>query len=418
MKIYKFGGAAVHSASGIKNLAQIIKLETTTLVIVVSAMGKITNALEKVVKSYFEDLPDLKQNLQFVQDYHLNILNDLLESKDSLIYQEVSRLFTKLEDILKEPPSLSYDFEYDRIVSYGERLSTTIVSGYLNEIGLNNEWVDIRKLLITDNNFREGNVNAVLSKELMQNYFTASSATRFVTQGFIAGTITGQTTTLGREGSDYTAAIIANMLKAESVTIWKDVPGVMNADPKCFDNVEIIPRLSYKEAIELSYCGASVIHPKTVKPLKNQKITLYVKSFIHPLEPGSIINDLNDHIEFPPIYIKKDKQVLLTLTPRDFSFIAEEKLSGIFHTLASFHVKASLIQTSAISFSICADFNIITFQTMFDALSKEYETVYNTDVELITIRHYNQEIIEALIGPRIVFVEQRNRLTASFVVPV
>lgn len=418
MKIYKFGGASVKSATGVINLAKILKQETDDIVVVISAMGKMTNAFEKVTNSFYNGLPDLKKNTEVVIQFHQTIISELFKELDStLITQLFKKRIKELEDILSESPSLSYDYEYDKIVCYGELLSTTIVSSYLIAIGIDAQFVDIRKALKTDDNFREANVDLQLSQKIIPTHFPAHKGKTYITQGFLAGTKTNQTTTLGREGSDYSAAILANLLEAESVTIWKDVPGVMNADPKRYNDVEIIPKLSYKEAIELSYCGASVIHPKTVKPLQNKRIPLHVKSFLQPKETGSVINDFAFHIDLPPIYINKTNQVLLTLTPRDFSFIAEEKLSQIYALLAKYRVKASLIQTSAISFSICADYNAVTFSAMIDEMMIEYEALYNSDVELITIRHYTKDIVDQLVGERVVYVEQRNRLTARFVVP-
>lgn len=416
MKIYKFGGASVKSAEGVRNLESIVSQADDNLVVVISAMGKMTNALELVANSFFNHRPDLSDNLKAVFDFHDVIINDLFADGRNEVDALVNELYAKLNDILSHKPSLSYDFEYDRIVSFGELLSTTIVAAYLRSRGLNAEWVDIRRCIITDNNYREGNVNMEISESLSRDAFLNNKLS--ITQGFIAGTATSQTTTLGREGSDYTAAILANLLDAEDVTIWKDVPGVMNADPKLYKDVEIIPVLSYKEAIELSYCGASVIHPKTVKPLQNKQIPLFVRSFINPSEPGSKICRYKQHLSLPPIFIHKKNQVLLSLTPRDFSFIAEERLSKIFGILASYRIKTSLVEMSAISFSLCMDYNDVTFNKMIEELRDEYEVLYNTDVELITIRHYTPEIAQRITENHLIYVEQRNRLTARFVVPV
>ena len=417
MKVYKFGGASVKSAEGVRNLFDIIKDDTDQMVIVVSAMGKMTNALEQVVNSFFQRKPDVQRHVEVVKTYHNEIVGELFGDDQGVVLALLQDLYDELDEVLAHKPSLSYDFEYDRIVSYGELLSTTIISAYLQACGLNLDFVDIRNCLITDGNYREANVNLQLSENLCRSSMNFEQHSIYVTQGFIAGTETNQTTTLGREGSDYTAALLANLLGAESVTIWKDVPGVMNADPKYFEPVEIIPQLSYKEVIELSYCGASVIHPKTVKPLQNKKIPLYVKSFLEPSIEGSVVHECPFKLELPPIYINKRNQVLLTLTPRDFSFLAEEKLSKIFGVLASYRMKSSLIQTSAISFSLCIDFNEMHFYKMIEELKDEYEVLYNTDVELLTIRHYTKEIVDHLVGHKMVFVEQRNRLTARFVIP-
>jgi len=415
MKVYKFGGASVKSAQGVKTLLEIISSEKSKLVVVVSAMDKTTNMLEEVVNSYFNRKPDLAQNVQIVKEFHKNLVNDLYENSAD-INLKLDEIFSSLKEILSQKPSLSYDFEYDRIVSFGEILSSFIISDYLNLQGCKNQFIDIRTCLISDINYRESNIDFDFSQKYTQDTFNFSDTQLYITQGFIAGTTTNQTTTLGREGSDYSAALLASMLDAASVTIWKDVPGVMNADPKRYSDVQIIPRLSYKEAIELSYCGASVIHPKTVKPLKNKKIPLYVKSFIEPQKDGSVINEFKEKVEMPPIYINKTNQVLLSLTPRDFSFIAEERLSSIFSLLAYYKVKVSIIQSSAISFSLCIDYNTVIFPSMVKELQKEYEVKYNTDVELITIRHYSADIIEKLINRKDVVLEQRERVTARFVI--
>jgi len=415
MKVFKFGGASVKNSEGVRNLYNIVRAQHEKLVIVVSAMGKITNALEEVLNSFFNRKPDLDANIQVIVNYHEEIVRGLFSDRTE-VDEQLNALYADLREITKHKPSLSYDYEYDRIVSFGELISTTIVAAFIKSQGEKAAFVDIRTSLKTDDNYREGNVDMDLSNDLICEAFNFTNVDYYVTQGFIAGTVTNQTTTLGREGSDYTAAILANLLNAESVVIWKDVPGVMNADPKRYKEVVVIPKLSYKEAIELSYCGASVIHPKTVKPLQNKKIPLCVKSFVDPTQEGSIINEFLVKMDLPPVYINKANQVLLTLTPRDFSFIAEEKLSKIFAILASYRLKVSLVQTSAISFSLCIDHNSAIFKNLITELQDEYEVLYNTDVELITIRHYTKEIVDKLVGEKLVFVEQRNRLTARFVV--
>ncbi|MFI3297825.1 MAG: aspartate kinase [bacterium] len=417
MKIYKFGGGVINSADGIKNLHKIVEKESENLVIVVSAIGKTTNALERIAESFFNKNSSLTDNLQLVREYHMPIMTELFgceSDKNLAAYTALNSVLQELADITAQKPSLCYDFEYDRIVAFGELISSTIVSEYLNFVGLKNEWIDVRNAIITDNNYRDANVNMETSEEFCVQAFSGKSLT--VTQGFIAGTRTNQTTTLGREGSDYSGAILANLLDAESLTIWKDVPGVMNADPRIYDDVQVIPKLSYKEAIELSYCGASVIHPKTIKPLKQKEIPLYVKPFFALTEPGSVINEIEEKIIYPPIYINKRNQVLFTLTPRDFSFIAEERLSKIFGLLANHKLKLSLVQMSAVSFTLCVDYDSVNFAQLLAEFQDEYEVYYNTDVELVTIRHYTQEIIDKLIGNRQVYTEQRNRRTLRFVV--
>lgn len=416
MNVYKFGGASVKDADGVKNLFKIINTQKENLIIVVSAMGKMTDALEKLCNAYFYKTQETASAFQFIKDFHQNIIQDLFGAGSNEADRLVRHLYDELQAILDSEPSLSYDYEYDRIICFGELLSTTIIAAYLEKQGRKAKFTDIRKCLITDQNYRNACVNQELSAQLCRKVFTFQNTFMYITQGFIAGTTTNQTTTLGREGSDYTAALLANLLDADDVTIWKDVPGIMNADPKLYENTEIIGKLSYKEAIELSNCGAKVIHPKTIKPLQNKKIPLYVKSFLHPEAPGSVIRELDEKLKLPPIYIDKDNQLLLTLSPRDFSFIAEEKLSRIFATLAKYRLRLNLMQNSAITFSFCIDHNEAIFESFIKELHDEYEVLYNKNVRLLTIRHYTDDIIRQLTGDKQVLVEQRSRLTARFVV--
>lgn len=416
MNIFKFGGASVCNAESIRNLLKILNTQKTNLIIVVSAMGKMTDALEQVCNDYFHKTEGFGQSFDKVKVFHQNIIHDLFGDNDEEVNGKINALFEELQEILDSEPSLCYDYEYDRIVSFGELLSTTIVSAYLNKQGRKIKLIDIRKCLKTDETYRDANIDVDLSTQLCRKIFTFQDTFMYLTQGFIAGTPTNQTTTLGREGSDYTAAILANLLEAENVTIWKDVPGIMSADPKLYDDLEIIPKLSYREAIELSNFGAKVIHPKTIKPLQNKRIPLFVKSFLHPEEHGSVIRDLEEKLKLPPIYINKDNQLLLTLTPRDFSFIAEAKLSQIFGTLAKYRLRLNLMQNSAISFSFCIDNNEAVFDSFILEMKDDFEVLYNKDVRLITIRHYTEAIIDKLIGDTEALVEQRSRLTARFVV--
>lgn len=416
MNIFKFGGASVRDAEGVKNLFKIISSKRENLIIVVSAMGKMTDALEVVCNNYYTKTGNQAQALENVRDFHLNIVRNLFSETDQEVYRKIENLFSQLQDILNSEPSLCYDYEYDRIISFGELLSTTIIAAYLEKQARKAKFIDIRKCLKTDQNYRNANINPELSAQLCRKTFTFQDTFIYITQGFIAGTTTNQTTTLGREGSDYTAAILANLLDADDVTIWKDVPGIMNADPKFYDNTEIIAKLSYKEAIELSNFGAKVIHPKTIKPIENKKIPLYVKSFLNPESHGSVIREFDEKLKLPPIFIDKGDQLLLTLSPRDFSFIAEEKLSKIFATLAKYRLKLNLMQNSAISFSFCIDNNETIFESFINELKDDYEVLYNKNVRLLTIRHYTEEVIQKLVGDQRPFVEQRSRLTARFVI--
>ena len=391
MNVYKFGGASVKDADGVKNLFKIINTQRENLIIVVSAMGKMTDAFEVLCNAYFNKTGGTGEALQHIKEFHRQIICELFGEKSGEVEAACDKLYAELQRILDGEPSLSYDYEYDQIISFGELLSTTIVAAYLE-------------------------VNMELSQQLCQRTFTFQDTFMYITQGFIAGTTTNQTTTLGREGSDYTAALLANLLDAEEVTIWKDVPGIMNADPKLYENTEIINKLSYKEAIELSNCGAKVIHPKTIKPLQNKGIPLYVRSFLYPESHGSVIRELDEKLKLPPIYIDKGNQLLLTLSPRDFSFIAEEKLSHIFATLAKYRLRLNLIQISAISFSFCIDLNESIFNPFISELQKEFEVLYNKNVRMLTIRHYTEEAIERMTAGKKIYVEQRSRLTARFVI--
>lgn len=416
MNVYKFGGASVKDADGVKNLFKIINTQKENLIIVVSAMGKMTDALEVLCNAYFHKTSDTASAFLRIKDFHQNIINDLFGTSADEVTRLTDNLYCELQNILDSDPSLSYDYEYDRIICFGELLSTTIISAYMEKQGRKAKFIDIRKCLITDQNYRNACVNLELSSQLCRKTFTFQDTFMYITQGFIAGTTTNQTTTLGREGSDYTAALLANLLDAESVTIWKDVPGIMNADPKLYKDTEIISKMSYKEAIELSNCGAKVIHPKTIKPLQNKGIPLYVRSFLYPESHGSVIRKLDERLNLPPIFIDKGNQLLLTLSPRDFSFIAEEKLSRIFAILAKYRLRLNLMQTSAITFSFCIDLNEAIFESFINELHDEYEVLYNTNVRLLTIRHYNEDVIARLTANKNILVEQRSRLTARFVV--
>lgn len=419
MKVYKFGGASVKDANAVRNVNKIIRLSEDDLMIVISAMGKTTNHLEDVVRHYFDKTP-FDDQLKQVFDYHQSIVSELGLSEDANFMVLYDRLIEKMMAKLKEEPSSNYDYEYDQIVSFGELISTTIVAGFLNLEGLANEWIDARKVIRTDATYREGKVDWELTEALFKSktgaFFADKSKRNIcITQGFIGHTDTGQTTTLGREGSDFSAGIAAWCLDAESVTIWKDVPGMLNADPKYFNNTERLARISFREAIELSYYGASVIHPKTIKPLQNKNIPLFVKSFIDPLSEGTMIQkDINtDHLV--PSYIFKEEQTLISISPRDFSFIMEGNLRDIFDALHQSRIKVNLMQNSAISFSICVNSDDRKLEVLRNLITADYEVRYNTSLQLMTIRHYNEAIIEQLTEGREILLEQRSRHTTRFV---
>lgn len=422
-KVYKFGGASVKDANGIKNLQHILNLHQgeERLIVVVSAMGKTTNLMEQIVDAWYYNKEALPQLCQTLKINHYQVAYDLGGNSAEIISQ-LNRFFDKLAQILAEGHSDNYDFDYDRIVSFGEYLSTTIISNFLNQNNINNHWLDACKIIRTDNCYREGRVNWDITVQEVQKHIqnihdTDPTQPIIITQGFIAGTSEKLRTTLGREGSDYTAAIIAYSINAEDVTIWKDVPGLLNADPKIFPDAIKLDAIPYREAIELSYYGASIIHPKTLKPLRDKQIPLYVKSFFHPEDAGSIIKTMEEQSKIPSFIVKKD-QILLSIFPKDYSFIAVENLSEIFNLFSSNRIKINLMQNSALSFSVCIDNKPQRFQILKDCLSKNYNIKYNNKVELITIRHYNQESIQKALQERTPILEQKNRTTMQFIVEV
>lgn len=423
MKVFKFGGASVKDAEAVKNVATILKqYPDQNIVVVLSAMGKTTNALERLTNAYFfseENKTTEAENattvLEEIKKYHFDIIEQLFPDKAHPIYNEVNNAFVELDWAIEEPPTHSYDHVYDQIVSIGEIVSTKIVNAYLNQAGIKSKWQDVRDFIQTDNTYREGNVDWELTQRLSQALATSEGI--IVTQGFIGGTSENFTTTLGREGSDYTAAIIAFTTNAESVTIWKDVPGVLNADPKWFAETKKIEHLSYHDAIELAYYGATVIHPKTIKPLQNKKIPLYVKSFLNPGEAGTIINE--DQSSLPlPCFIFKVDQVLISISPKDFSFIVEENFSAIYKLFAEKQVKINMMQNSAISFSVCIDNDAHKLPGLIKTLQKEYRVLYNENLELITIRYYDQATIDRVTIDKKVLLEVKSRYTVQLVAQI
>lgn len=413
MKINKFGGASVKSAEGVKNLEYIIRTKIFDGIIVISAFGKTTNHLESLVEAIFKkEETTFYKILDEVRSYHYNILNQLFDSGHT-IYGQVDSLFYNIEERYSSE-NRDYDFLYDQVVCYGELLSTRIVSAYLSLAGLSNEWVDIRDHIQTNNLFREALVDWNISYKNIRRSFVHEERL-YITQGFIAGTNDGLTTTLGREGSDYTAAILANSLDANAVTIWKDVSGVLNADPRYFENPEKIDKISYQEAIELAYYGAKIIHPKTIKPLQNKGISLYVQSFLEPDNSGSVIANFPSYNEDRPIFILKEKQVLISIIPKDFSFVFEELMSSIYALFAEYKIKVNLIQNSAINFTVCVDEGNSKISNLIEELRKNFKVLYNQGLELVTVRHYNEKSLVNLLKGRNILVEQRSRHTAQFV---
>ena len=353
MKVFKFGGASVKDAAAVKNAASIVKLYPGELIIVVSAMGKTTNNLERLMDAFFYKKENAEKVLEEIKQFHLSILKDLFPNPSHTIYTQIENDFVELHWAIEDEPTYSYNHEYDQVVCMGEIISSRILAAYLAEAGIPSTWVDARNIIQTDNTYREGNVDFELSQQLAQKELLPLLKQHkvIVTQGFLGGTSENFTTTLGREGSDYTAAILAYCCGAEDVTIWKDVPGVLNADPKWFNNTQKIDELTYQDAIELAYYGATVIHPKTIKPLQNKNIPLYVRSFVKPDAEGTIIKNINKHLPIPS-FIFKVSQILLTISPRDFSFIAEDNLSKIFALFHQHGIKTHVMQLSAISFSL------------------------------------------------------------------
>lgn len=417
MQVFKFGGASVKDAEAIKNVAKILRTYATEkTIVVVSAMGKTTNKLELLAQSYYKGDNDMLLILEDLKGFHFNILMELFQSKNNKVYDEVENLFTEISWSLEEPVSENYNYHYDQIVCMGELLSTKIVSAYLNETDVVNRWEDARNFIQTDNSYREGKVDYDLSQQLINSQLLPllTSNSIIVTQGFIGGTSENYTTTLGREGSDYTAALLAYFTNAKQVTIWKDVDGVLNADPKYFKNTSKIDELTYHDAIELTYFGTSVIHPKTIKPLQNKNIPLYVKSFIHPQAQGTVVKHSVNRVNVTS-YIFKENQILISIQPKDFSFIAEDNMGEIFNTLSKFKVHANMIQNSAISLSICVDNDSFKLEPLISSLQQSFKVLYNKNVQLMTIRNYNQDIINTLSEGKIVLLEQRTRNTHQMV---
>ena len=414
MRIFKFGGASVKDADGIKNVFDVLqKVGYEEVLLVVSAMGKTTNALEIVIKNYFEKSADLNASIQEVKKYHNQILLDLFEEENNAVFNAVNNHFADLDYFLRSNKSPNYNFVYDQVVSFGEIISTTILSHYMNFRNIHTEWLDVRNYIKTDNTYRDAEVNWEITQKNISKI--AKKKKLFITQGFVGADENGFTTTLGREGSDYTAAIFAYCLNAESVTIWKDVPGVMNADPRYFENATLLNQISYREAIELAFYGASVIHPKTLQPLQKKEIPLYVKSFINPLLPGTSVSKGEDLEPKLPCFIVKKNQLLVSLSSIDFSFIMEENISEIFSLLHQHKIKVSLIQNSAISFSVCLEDKFGNFNELKKTLSKKFKLSYNENVSLYTIRYFDEKASQMVEKNKTVLLKQMSRETMQIV---
>ncbi|MGM0477820.1 MAG: aspartate kinase [Bacteroidota bacterium] len=418
MKVFKFGGASVKDAAAVKNVAGILQQHSEEqLFVVVSAMGKTTNAMENIVSALYDGEKRIFRELvEERRAFHIDIMKALFEDEHHLIFKDIHALFDELIQMEEDQLAPNYDFQYDQIVAYGEVISTQIIAAYLQLKRDDVVWGDARTFIRTNHDYRAAEVNWEKTTELIDT-FRATNADKNVciTQGFIGHTEENFTTTLGREGSDFTAGIIAYCTNAQSVTIWKDVPGMLNADPKWFDNTVKLDRISFKEAIELAYYGASVIHPKTIKPLQNKRIPLFVKSFVDPSAPGTVIQESTENDHLIPSFIFKVNQVLLSITPKDFSFIVEQNLSDIFGKLALAGGHINIMQNSAVSFTVCLDIDDLRLNKLVDLLSDDYVVRYNRGLELVTIRHFDQATINRVTVDKEILMEQKTRHTARIV---
>jgi aspartate kinase len=415
MKVFKFGGASVKDADGVRNVAHVLgHFPADDFVIVVSAMGKTTNALEEVVWGHTTGR-DVSREVERLRRTHIEVL-DAVVPADAGAEETLARQFAQLSALLRNQSADAVDRVYDQIVSFGEIWSTLIVSAHLAEAGFDNTWADVRGIVRTDDTHRSARVDWSASQAPASSAWAGvlGRPKRLVTQGFIGGGPQGVTTTLGREGSDFSAAILAYLLDAESVTIWKDVAGMFNADPKRFADTKRLAHISYREAIELSYFGASVIHPRTLQPLQKKHIPLYVRSFTDPTAPGSTIDDRSEHDSLIPSFIVKSSQLLISITPRDLSFVVEENLSSIFGLFAERRVRIDLMQNSAVAFSVAVD-DTPRARALVEELKQEYEVRYNDGCELVTVRHFDEATLGRLTAGKDVLVEQRSRTTARFV---
>jgi len=413
MQVYKFGGASVRSAEGIRNIYRIVSGVKENLFIVISAMGKTTNAME-IVLDYFMKADHRASLIKLaeVEAYHIEIIKEIFIHPENGI-MAIESVFEELRSLISNGVGDDYDRWYDRLVSYGEIISTKIVSAYLTEAGIDNSWLDLRGLIVTDSNFREANVRMNESQLRLQKAADFNKNRIYIGQGFIGANIKGDPTTLGREGSDYSAAVVGNLLNAESVTIWKDVPGILNADPRLFENTVHIPELTYLDAVELAYSGAQIIHPKTIKPLENKNIPLYVRPFGSPTESGSVIKATVENPINVPVLIVRKNQVLITIRPRDFSFVLEESLSKAFSVMNKNRLKVALIQSSAISISVCVD-NSRYLAAAIDELGNDFKVTYNDGLELLTIRGITDEIVQQTTSGRSILLTQRTRRSGRF----
>ncbi len=415
MKVYKFGGASIKDAKSIENVAYILNQQgTDRCLMVVSAMGKMTNAFEDIINSYVnENHKKLSKSIEFVSEYHIKVIDDLFEQNHEIHHKVLSTL-GQMVSFLTKIKSKEYDYLYDQIVSYGELLSTTIVSSYLDTVGIKNTWMDVRELIKTDSIYRNASVNWEETNRAINTQIETSKLT--IVQGFIGGDSEGNTTTLGREGSDYTAGIFAFCLDAENLTIWKDVKGVLNADPREFQETYLLKQISYEETIEMAFYGASVIHPKTIQPIQDKEITLYVRSFKHLNSPGTKVSRGLAINPLLPCFIVKKNQILISISSLDFSFMVEENISFIFKLLHQYQLRVNLIQNSAISFSVCVDNDFNHFDDFYDRLKSFFYISFTKEVVLYTIRHFTDESLKKINAKGELLLTQINKDTAQLIV--
>lgn len=416
MKVFKFGGASTKDAQCIKNVVSVIKQTgEKDLVVVVSAMGKMTNALETVVNTYFSNRVNTKDALRVVYNYHFDILKDLFETTSHIVFEEVGNLFTQLRQFLETNKSKNHPFVYDQVVSYGEIISSVIISHYFTENGIANTCLDVRHCIITDDNYRDANIDWEKTQSKISEKVSKQGIT--VTQGFLGAEIENNfTTTLGREGSDYSAAVFAYCLNTECVTIWKDVPGVLNADPRYFEQTQLLNQISYREAIELAFYGASVIHPKTLQPLQRKEIPLYVKSFYNPTAPGTCVGKGERLDSKVSCFILKKNLVLISLSSLDFSFMVEDNIGDVFKLLHKCQMKVELIQNSAISFSVCVSDKFNNLESLLTKLREKFSVKWNENVTLYTIRHFKPAELKALAENKNVLLKQQSKETVQLVI--
>ncbi len=418
MKVFKFGGASVKDAASMMNVANIInQYKDLELVVVISALGKTTNALEEIAQDFFkQDLDAARQKIDKLEQQHETIVKELVKDADARIFVELKKLFNQLRQTNELFKADNFNFLYDQVVSMGELFSTRIIAAYLETLKLSVLWLDARTVVKTDTAYREPKINWEETRERILDGVKPQLGKKIIiTQGFIGSTSSNHTTTLGREGSDFTAAIFSNILEAEEQVIWKDVPGVLNANPQLFPNAVKISKLNYEEAVEMTYYGAQVIHPKTIKPLQNKNIPLHVRSFIESDKPGTIIHNTPLPADIPPIIVIKSNQVLLWFSTKDFSFMAEKNLGHIIEEFSTLRIKTNVMQNAAISMAVCIDYNEAKLSELIHFLEPQYNIRVEKKVEVLTIRHYNDKIVTELTAGKDIVITQKTNDTVQFV---